>query len=199
MIVNLRVGAQMNKINSFTLMCAVLLLNMQISEAFTESDIVVYHNAIVDQMDDSPEEFPLFPEEPDIDGFPSAIDDDETDLDVLQNYYINVANAYEKWGRKFHMDAVKAMDRMKQAQAKLHWGQIRLRDKAFTRNVHYEARTKLHRVSHYNDGHVAQSIGYLKTQWEPAAKKAQLAARKEKFYRNLAMTWKEMADNVINE
>ena len=123
-------------------------------------------------------QFPLFPQEPELNSFPDVVNHDSTPQD-LKNYYQSVAHAYGNWADEQKKSAQAAQVRLMRSQEAAFWQDTRTSD-----FKSYSSRTS----AHY------QTVMYHQDQYTNENNKLQSIIEKTKFYQELANHYENMAN-----
>lgn len=170
----------MSKKGISTLSFIALTLVSVSAQAFTAADVTSYNPGLKKIVVEE-HKFPLFPKEKGIENFPEAIPEDETDLNILEQYYRDVATAYWAWAEKNEKQAHKQKEAMHHMQNKLYLHTMRT-----SRHDQCPGERSINQAR-------VRSIQYMKQRFVPSHFNSESAQKKAEFYEAVADTCAELA------
>jgi hypothetical protein len=167
-----------------SLYMGLLILGFSIpSHAFKQSEMPDIHAWHLPTYTIDTTEFPMIPEEKEIQNFPGPIPEDEQDPATLAQYYEAVAKTYQRWANE-QKDIVKAYTiKIQSQQEKLFINKVKS-----SRPFYFIKTDPFARAQMY-------SAYYYKKTYIPSNFNSQLAEKKAEFYQEIADMWKSFRDS----
>lgn len=156
------------------------------AQAFTAYEVAALVNKNMSENSFKDYEADLFPSEQGIENFPDPIEPAETNPEVLEEYYRNVAVAYRNWGEKKLEEAQKSDIEIRQQTQNLNLSKFRgkLTKSGSINQPTFEVTAQMHKARYARDNAHKCHV------------KASDSLQKADFYEAMAETCVEISNNL---